>query len=190
MKRKLMQSILSVLILSVVVLTVFFVKIINNQYNQNISHDLLKNNEFIISILETKNNLDKEAFFKDNLSKLETRVTYIDKAGNVLLDSIADSETMDNHNNRSEVKEAREKGVGYSLRYSSSVGKNMLYVATLFDDGYIIRSSMPVDYINSFENRYIKYYSSSYFFKTVPGHIKTNKGPSTSYFKNCKWRTP
>jgi two-component system, OmpR family, phosphate regulon sensor histidine kinase PhoR len=158
MKKKLMQSILSVLIISVVVLTVFFIKIINNQYNQNVRNRLEKNNEFIISILNTNNVLDNQIFFKNNLSNLEMRVTYIDKSGKVLMDSVADNETMDNHNNRIEVKEAREKGTSYSIRYSSSVNKNMLYVATLFNDGYIIRSSMPVNFINSFENRYIKYY--------------------------------
>lgn len=159
MKKKLMQSILSVLIISVVVLTVFFIKIINNQYNQNIRSRLEKNNQFIISILNTNNVLDNEIFFNNNLSNLEMRVTYIDKDGKVLLDSVADNETMDNHNNRIEVKEAREKGSSYSIRYSNSVKKNMLYVATLFNDGYIIRSSMPVDFINSFENKYIKYYT-------------------------------
>jgi two-component system, OmpR family, phosphate regulon sensor histidine kinase PhoR len=158
MKKKLMQSILSVLIISVVVLTVFFIKIINNQYNQNVRNRLEKNNQFIISILSTNNVLDKQIFFKNNLSNLEMRVTYIDKSGKVLMDSVADNETMDNHNNRIEVKEAREKGTSYSIRYSSSVNKNMLYVATLFNDGYIIRSSMPVNFINSFENKYIKYY--------------------------------
>jgi two-component system, OmpR family, phosphate regulon sensor histidine kinase PhoR len=158
MKKKLMQSILSVLIISVVVLTVFFIKIINNQYNQNVRNRLEKNNEFIISILNTNNVLDNQIFFKNNLSNLEMRVTYIDKSGKVLMDSVADNETMDNHNNRIEVKEAREKGTSYSIRYSSSVNKNMLYVATLFNDGYIIRSSMPVNFINSFENKYIKYY--------------------------------
>jgi two-component system phosphate regulon sensor histidine kinase PhoR len=158
MKKKLMQSILSVLIISVVVLTVFFIKIINNQYNQNVRNRLEKNNQFIISILNTNNVLDNQIFFKNNLSNLEMRVTYIDKSGKVLMDSVADNETMDNHNNRIEVKEAREKGTSYSIRYSSSVNKNMLYVATLFNDGYIIRSSMPVNFINSFENKYIKYY--------------------------------
>jgi two-component system, OmpR family, phosphate regulon sensor histidine kinase PhoR len=158
MKKKLMQSILSVLIISVVVLTVFFIKIINNQYNQNVRNRLEKNNQFIISILSTNNVLDNQIFFKNNLSNLEMRVTYIDKSGKVLMDSVADNETMDNHNNRIEVIEAREKGTSYSIRYSSSVNKNMLYVATLFNDGYIIRSSMPVNFINSFENKYIKYY--------------------------------
>jgi two-component system, OmpR family, phosphate regulon sensor histidine kinase PhoR len=158
MKKKLIQSILSVLIISVAVLTVFFIKIINNQYNENIRYRLEKNNQFIISVFETSNIADSQKFFNNNLKNLEMRVTYIDTEGNVLLDSMADSETMDNHLNRPEIQEARQNGRGYSIRYSSSVGKNLLYVATSFNNGYIIRSSMPMEFINSFENRYIKYY--------------------------------
>jgi two-component system phosphate regulon sensor histidine kinase PhoR len=158
MKKKLMQSILSVLIISVVVLTIFFIKIINNQYNQNIKNRLEKNNQFIISILEANNISNLQVFFEKNLSNLEVRVTYIDRDGNVLFDSYAGNETMDNHINRPEVLEARQKKIGYSIRYSDSLEKNMLYVATSFNDGYIIRSSMPMEFINSFENRYVRYY--------------------------------
>jgi two-component system phosphate regulon sensor histidine kinase PhoR len=158
MKKKLMQSILSVLILSVVVLTIFFIQIINNQYNQNIRLSLEKNNKFIISMINSKNISNYQTFFKDNVSNLEMRVTYIDKDGKVLFDSKADNDSMDNHNNRLEVQLARQEGVGYSVRYSSSVSENMLYVATSFNDGDIVRSSMPVGVIKSFENRYIRYY--------------------------------
>lgn len=158
MKKKLMQSMLSVLVISVLVLTTFFIKIINNQYNQNMIENLKKNNQFIISIIQTGNIENNEIFFKNNLTKLETRVTYIDKEGNVLVDSLVDSESMDNHNSRPEVQEARQKGFGYSFRYSNTLKERMLYVATTFNSGYIIRSSVPLDFINSFENRYIRYY--------------------------------
>jgi len=158
MRKRLIKFILSILIASVLVLTLFFIGIINNQYNQNIIRNLKENNQFIISLLQTNNVADKDMLFKNNLNKFEFRVTYIDKSGKVIFDSIADSETMDNHNGRPEVIEAREKGTGSSLRLSKTINKNMLYVASTFGDGYIIRSSMPVDVINSFERKYIQYY--------------------------------
>lgn len=158
MKKRLMISILGVLTISVIILTLFFIGIINNQYNQNIIRNLKENNQFIISIIETNNIVDKNTFFKKNLSNVEMRVTYIDKQGNVIFDSEADKESMDNHNSRAEVIDARLNGVGSSIRYSHSINKNMLYVATSFGDGYIIRSSMPIAIINSFESKYIQYY--------------------------------
>ncbi|MCM0648745.1 cell wall metabolism sensor histidine kinase WalK [Clostridium swellfunianum] len=158
MKRKLIQSILSVLICSVIILTIFFIKIINNQYSQNLQHNLQSNNAFVISLINSNNVLSNESFFKTNLSNIETRVTYIDKSGNVLLDSKIDNETMNNHNNRPEIIQARQKGYGYSVRYSESMKKNMLYAAAEFNDGFIMRSSLPLEFINSFENRYVKSY--------------------------------
>lgn len=158
MKKRLIFYILSVLILSVIVLTIFFIRINNYEFNDNLRKQLENNNNFIISILDTDNIKNKEKFLKDNLRYLETRVTYLDKSGNVLFDSITDKETMENHNNRPEIKEARQKGIGYSIRYSLTANKNMIYVASAFNDGYVVRSSMPAALINSFQSKYIKDY--------------------------------
>lgn len=158
MKRKIIQTILGVLIFSVIILTTLFIQIINHQYIENIKKDLEENNNFVIGVLESNDNINKPSFFKNNLSTLTMRVTYINKFGNVILDSKADTETMNNHNDRPEIVDARKNGRGYSLRYSFSVNKNMIYVATAVENGDIIRSSMPVDVINSFENKYIHYY--------------------------------
>ena len=65
---------------------------------------------------------------------------------------------MENHNTRPEVLEARQKGTGSSIRYSESVKINMMYFATVFKSGSIIRSSMPMKEISSFESGFFKYY--------------------------------
>ncbi len=77
-----------------------------------------------------------------------TRLTIIDKEGNVL----ADSEKQDieeNHFTRSEVKEALENGVGYATRYSKTLKKSLLYVA-YYDNEHIVRLSIP--YNGIFDN--------------------------------------
>ena len=77
-----------------------------------------------------------------------TRLTIIDKEGNVL----ADSEKQDieeNHFTRSEVKEALENGVGYATRYSKTLKKSLLYVA-YYDNEHIVRLSIP--YNGTFDN--------------------------------------
>jgi two-component system phosphate regulon sensor histidine kinase PhoR len=158
MRKRLMRSTLGIIILSAVILTIFFIRIIDNQHTETIKNNLEDNNHFVISILNTNETLDKDIFFKENLIKLKMRVTYIDKNGNVLIDSLADKETMNNHNDRPEVIEARKNSVGYSLRYSNSFKKNMIYVATEFNDGYIVRSSMPVDIVDNLKGNYMQYY--------------------------------
>jgi two-component system, OmpR family, phosphate regulon sensor histidine kinase PhoR len=50
----------------------------------------------------------------------------VHKYGNVLQDSTADKESMENHNNRSEVVDARASGSGSSLRFSSTLQRNLI----------------------------------------------------------------
>lgn len=79
----------------------------------------------------------------------KTRLTIIDRSGQVLADSDLDSvDSLENHLEREEVKNALEKGNGYATRYSQSMGKHLLYVAALSRDGNeIIRISVPYNNI-------------------------------------------
>ena len=61
--------------------------------------------------------------------QIETRVTIIDKSGVVLGDSDEDPAAMENHGNRLEVIEAFSSGTGSSIRYSITLGLDMMYVA-------------------------------------------------------------
>lgn len=153
-----MKSTLGVLILSVVILTLLFIMIINYQYIENVKRTLEQNNELVINLFKSNNLNDKAVFFRNNLKNSDIRVTYIDKNGNVIFDSQADTETMNNHNSRPEIIDARANGIGYSQRYSVSVRRKMIYVASSLENGYIIRSSMPVSLVYNFENKYIRYY--------------------------------
>lgn len=78
----------------------------------------------------------------------DTRLTIIDKEGNVL----ADSEKQDieeNHFTRSEVKDALENGIGYATRYSTTLKRSLLYVA-YYDNDHVVRLSIP--YNGIFDN--------------------------------------
>ena len=57
------------------------------------------------------------------------RMTVIDGSGLVLADSQQDPAVMENHANRPEVAAAMEGKIGTSMRYSSTVGRWMVYVA-------------------------------------------------------------
>lgn len=61
--------------------------------------------------------------------QIEARITVIDRAGTVLAESQRDSETMENHADRPEVREALAGGTGVSVRHSESVDRDLLYVA-------------------------------------------------------------
>ena len=56
---------------------------------------------------------------------------------------------QENHSRRSEFKEALSDQFGYATRYSSTVKKNMMYVA-YYHRGYVVRIAIP--YNGIFDN--------------------------------------
>lgn len=149
---------ISILTFSIVLLSVLFYLIINYQYIQNIKNSLKENNEIIDNMISTDNIKDKDLFFKHNFDKSDMRVTLIDNDGKVIFDSEHDEETMDNHGSRPEIISAKSSGTGYSVRYSKTIKKNMLYCAIVSKDGRFIRSSIPISIIESFEFSFLKFY--------------------------------
>ena len=76
------------------------------------------------------------------------RLTILDTQGNVLGDSHFDKDTMENHANRPEVRQALVAGTGYEKRASETFGRPMVYVA-LRDGNLIYRIAAPVDSIRA-----------------------------------------
>lgn len=158
MKKKLLIYLLSTVIFIFVVVTALIVSIFNYEYQQNLKEKLQINNNMIISLLQSNNLKDHQKFFTENLKSSQLRVTYIDKKGKVIYDSSVNANTMDNHNGRQEIIKARKSGSGFTIRYSISTEKNMMYFATAFGDGFIIRSSMPLKIVSGLGSEYFKLY--------------------------------
>lgn len=84
--------------------------------------------------------LNGEAYFEGGYEG-EIRITWVATDGSVLYDSKAIPEEMDNHENREEILEAFETGVGESSRYSDTLLEKTLYCAKRMDDGTVVRVS-------------------------------------------------
>jgi two-component system, OmpR family, phosphate regulon sensor histidine kinase PhoR len=65
---------------------------------------------------------------------IQARVTLIKTDGTVLGDNWEDLATLENHANRPEVIDALKSGFGTSIRYSSTVREDLLYVAVPISD--------------------------------------------------------
>ena len=72
------------------------------------------------------------------------RITIIASNGMVLGDSEADITTLENHSQRTEVKNALLYGKGTSIRHSDTIGVDMMYVAFQMQDGDIVRAALPI----------------------------------------------
>jgi two-component system phosphate regulon sensor histidine kinase PhoR len=82
---------------------------------------------------------ETERSFIKAIDAKNSRITWVDKDGEVKYDSKADPSEMENHKKREEIREAFEKGEGESSRYSSTMLEREIYVAERLDDGTVVR---------------------------------------------------
>lgn len=78
----------------------------------------------------------------DMLSEDSNRLTWIAADGTVLYDGQADHNTMENHAERAEVRDALMIGEGQSERYSVTLLEKTVYCAKRLSDGSVLRISI------------------------------------------------
>ena len=85
--------------------------------------------------------------------RIDTRITVIGLDGQVLGDSEKDPQKMENHLTRPEIQQALREGMGKSIRYSTTLKEEMLYIALpARKNGRItgiIRTSFPLGQIKA-----------------------------------------
>ena len=86
--------------------------------------------------------LINEKLFQDS-----RRITIVDREGDVLYDSVADADSLDNHKTRPEISQAIYQSSGASLRNSDTLDEKVYYYAIALDDGNILRVSSSMDSI-------------------------------------------
>lgn len=163
MRTKLIKYFLLNFIIVSFIISLLFYIVSNYENEETVKLGLKRNNEMLISILNNENLKTDNTSLHKSLAKLEIRITLIDKYGKVNFDSLTDEKEMNNHNDRKEVYDARTNGFGFSIRFSDTLNKNMMYYATEFNSGEIIRSSIQLDRITGLNNIYIKYYIGIFF---------------------------
>ena len=110
--------------LTLSVLTYFWSK---NIYLDQIEKNLIQNIDTFTIVLKDFDHID--TIIKDLKATINLRITIIDERGNVIAESDKDKELLENHGTRAEVLEAKNQDIGKSLRYSTTVNKELLYIA-------------------------------------------------------------
>jgi len=137
MKKSIFSKIFSGYFLIIFILSgsilVFSFRTIKDYYIDTLSNNL-RNLAFalrlnIIPFLKNGEFRKMDAFVKRLGKEINTRITIIDVEGTVLADSKKDPHLMENHKNRPEIMHALKGEVGRSLRFSTTVKEEMLYVA-------------------------------------------------------------
>jgi two-component system, OmpR family, phosphate regulon sensor histidine kinase PhoR len=127
---KIFFSYLVVIAFSFIVLSTF----IKNEIQQVMTGQIVEELQTYAGLID----LSKTQFGLEQVRHIAylsgSRVTLADVRGRVFADSEKDITGLDNHLNRPEIQEARVRGKGKSVRFSQTLGVNMLYVAVTLHD--------------------------------------------------------
>lgn len=137
MTNKILKSILYVAV-AVLLASLLIITGVLYQYFGNVQQAQLKD-ELSLAAAGTE---QLGIRYLDKLDSDRYRLTWIDNNGEVLFDNQADVTTMENHEEREEVKEALRSGAGSSTRKSQTLTQQTIYEATRLSDGTVLRISV------------------------------------------------
>lgn len=158
MKNKIISYIVFSMITLIIVISALLTSIFNHQYEARVKDELIVNTHLLERFVTSyEGKLDKIDEYL-HLEEFPLRVTFISYDGEVLYDSYAEKNNLDNHVDREEIQLAKENGEGFSVRFSDSIEKNMMYYAISYKDEMFIRTSLPMNYISIFKDKNAKYY--------------------------------
>lgn len=81
------------------------------------------------------------SYFEKLDDTMDCRISWIAADGTVLYDNRSDTDTMVNHLQRQEVRDALLRGYGQSARYSDTLMERYIYAAERLPDGTVLRLS-------------------------------------------------
>lgn len=137
MKRRIYANILGLAALTVFLVSGICVFFFNQILKEQIENELATEAAYVSQAYEEAE--DGLAFCAAVGHTTKTRLTLIDPDGQVLYDSEADPETMENHKDRPEIQEAAKEGSGMSSRLSETMRSVTYYDAVKLSDGNFLR---------------------------------------------------
>ena len=137
MRRKINRQLMTIAILATVV-TMALITVVFRQLLQNQIMEDLKSYAGLLIQADLYQNTD---IYVPDFKSGNVRITWVDGAGNVLGDTDANQEHMENHAARPEIQEAINSGEGVDVRKSETLEDNTYYYAVKLEDGTILRVS-------------------------------------------------
>lgn len=140
MKKKLYARMTAISVAMILLTMTVTAGIFYNLFREQVMEDLKTNVHILNKTEAVLKYVERDYDPKiDNL-----RITVINKDGSVQYDSNTDIGSLDNHNNRPEIKEAIKNGSGEAARKSSTFGKTAYYYAEKLSNGKVLRVAKEV----------------------------------------------
>jgi signal transduction histidine kinase len=153
--NKLLLTYVVLIVIALVILSLVSISAFNRAHLAEVNQ-YLENTAHIAGA--TVRDISGQQHLQDRIKELgqtaHTRITIIGPDGAVLADSEKDPATMENHNHRPEVVQARAEGIGRSSRLSETLAVRMLYLAMPLSpdkpDGNVIRAALALRQVDIF----------------------------------------
>lgn len=137
MTKKIFRSFLLTTLLTLAVSMLFVFGILYQYFEEQLMDGLKSKAVFISHAVESEGR-----DYLERIGDVGERVTLIAPDGTVIADTEANAAEMENHLERSEVKQAAENSSGTSVRYSETLTEKIIYYAVKMPNGNILRVSV------------------------------------------------
>lgn len=178
MKRAIVKRFIVVLIVAMAISSI----VISMSYYRLASHRVMEDMKSVLLLLDAtidweSSDLEKRIVEISSQMNNDYRITIIDNDGSVLADSeTGNPETMENHKNRKEVKEAFQDGFGTKVRNSSTIKGSMMYAAYCSPTQHkVIRISIHHDVITDLMKMMVPSIAISLLLALSVAGVLTNK---------------
>jgi sensor histidine kinase len=136
MNKKIFRSCITVALLVLISSIALIMAILFGYFEEQLQNELKSEAKYISYAIEQQG-----ISYINNFNNSNKRITLIAPDGNVLADTSTDASLLDNHSNRREFTEAKNKGSGTSIRYSNTLLEKTIYYALKLNDGNVLRIS-------------------------------------------------
>lgn len=139
MKKRIYLSICLASLITLVLTLFFSARVMYRNMYGEVKSEVGNEAEYIAIAAENMDDKVLGGYIEETGKRLKNRITFIAADGTVLFDNYASADSMENHLDRPEIKDALENGTGEITRSSSTLGEQTYYYAVRLKSGDILR---------------------------------------------------
>jgi signal transduction histidine kinase len=147
--RKIFLTAVALIAATVLVLDFYLTRYIGRKQVENVEHMLQSQARILAWEIVRLPESELQTWAAMAGERADARVTVIDRKGEVLAESSLNPDLMELHAGRPEVRDALAGRVSTSIRFSSTLGKDLCYLAYPLESGDVLRLAVPMNDVNA-----------------------------------------
>ena len=142
MKSRIQRSMVFILCITLITTYTLMTVVLYNQSFVSLKEEVEQEADYMKAAIDISG--EKYLAAMDNVRQ-RARVTVVRPNGEVTYDSGAGQETLENHKERKEIKEALKDGKGSDVRKSDTTKERSIYYAIRLENGNVLRVARTMD---------------------------------------------